>query len=319
MLNIRQLLAFLIVFSLSGCADEQTFAPVENRGRVAAINSDHYRVQPGDTLYSIAWASNLDYRQLATLNHLKMPYAVQAGQMLRVKLPELKTAQLAKPSTHVSESKKTLLSLEAPQQLALPNPDKEKKYPIKSSPNDSNVIYQSSDHAQLPIPGPVQLSGISVNQIKSQKQPPIYESKYAVNEKHELDKRKDLIFRKKSVHCFIWPTQGKTIGEFSTSQLGNKGIDIAGHYGQPVKACESGVVVYSGSGLRGYGNLIIIKHNVSLLSAYAHNSELNVTEGAQVQAGQEIALMGRAPSGQPMLHFEIRRDGKPVNPIQYLP
>ncbi len=319
---MKRLIALSLVTFLSACTEVDTVAPVENRGLVAAINSDQYRVQKGDTLYSIAWASNLDYRQLAAINHLKAPFALQAGKILRVKLPSSQLAHLEKPLPYSKTvkvgAKNNLLVLESPRQLVLPTPKDEKKSHLKSTLNEPYVNHQSKERSQLPMPDPARLSALPTNEIISQKQTKIYDSNHAINEKNEQEERKDLIFAKKCVHCFLWPTQGKIVGQYSSSQLGNKGIDIAGQYGQPVKASQSGVVVYSGSGLRGYGNLIIIKHNVSLLSAYAHNSELIVTEGMQVKAGQEIAFMGRAPSGQEMLHFEIRRDGKPVNPTQYL-
>ncbi len=99
----------------------------------------------------------------------------------------------------------------------------------------------------------------------------------------------------------------------------NKGIDIAGKLGQPVIATAAGSVVYAGSGLRGYGELVIIKHNDTFISAYGHNRRLLVNEGQQVKAGQQIAEMGSTGTDQVKLHFEIRRQGKPVDPLQYLP
>ena len=113
------------------------------------------------------------------------------------------------------------------------------------------------------------------------------------------------------------PTQGKTIGGFGRG--GNKGLDIGGTFEQPVRAAARGRVVYAGSGLVGYGKLVIVKHNNRLLSAYAHNERLHVGEGDEVAGGQRIADMGRSGKGRAMLHFEIRRDGKPVNPVRYLP
>lgn len=117
---------------------------------------------------------------------------------------------------------------------------------------------------------------------------------------------------------WIWPVHGKLIKSFSIDKL-NKGIDIAGKAGQPIVAAASGVVVYASNGLRGYGNLIIVKQNDEYLSAYAHNQQLLVKEGQLVQAGQEIATMGNTDAKRVMLHFEIRRAGKPVNPLKYLP
>ncbi len=116
-----------------------------------------------------------------------------------------------------------------------------------------------------------------------------------------------------------WPTNGKVIRGFSIKGTGNKGIDIAGISGQSVKAASQGKVVYSGSGLLGYGQLIIIKHNETYLSAYAHNRKLLVNEGERVRVGQMIAEMGETGTNRVKLHFEIRRYGKPVDPLKYLP
>jgi lipoprotein NlpD len=118
---------------------------------------------------------------------------------------------------------------------------------------------------------------------------------------------------------WIWPVRGRILRAYQQDGNGKKGIDIDGHTGQPVKAAASGKVVYVGSGLVGYGRLIIVKHNESLLSAYGHNSELLVAEGDHVTAGQTIAKMGNSGTNRTMLYFEIRKDGKPVNPMQYLP
>lgn len=114
-----------------------------------------------------------------------------------------------------------------------------------------------------------------------------------------------------------WPIEGKILKNFS--QTGNKGIDINGKIGQKVKSAATGKVVYTGSGLAGYGNLLIVKHNYLYLSAYANNSRLLVKEGQAVNKGQVIAEVGRVGSRQASLHFEIRKNGKPVNPKQYLP
>ncbi|MCB1827522.1 MAG: peptidoglycan DD-metalloendopeptidase family protein [Coxiellaceae bacterium] len=115
-----------------------------------------------------------------------------------------------------------------------------------------------------------------------------------------------------------WPARGRIIQGFSPDLAGNRGIDIAGRFGEPVHAAASGEVVYSGDGVRGYGNLLIIKHNDSYLSAYAFNRKLLVKLGQRVRAGQVIAEMGRNNAGRVMLHFEIRRNGKPQNPERYL-
>ncbi len=116
-----------------------------------------------------------------------------------------------------------------------------------------------------------------------------------------------------------WPAKGAVIGRFSSNGSLNKGIDIAGELGEPVFAASDGAVVYAGSGLRGYGELIIIKHSDTYVSAYGHNGRLLVREGQQVKVGQSIAEMGSTGTDRVKLHFEIRRQGKPVDPLQYLP
>ena len=116
-----------------------------------------------------------------------------------------------------------------------------------------------------------------------------------------------------------WPARGKILQSFSSSSGKNKGIDIAGKLGETVKAAASGSVVYAGSGLLGYGRLVIIKHNEQFLSAYAHNRVLTVKEGDKVKGGQKIAEIGSSGTTSTKLHFEIRSNGKPVDPVRYLP
>jgi len=118
---------------------------------------------------------------------------------------------------------------------------------------------------------------------------------------------------------WVWPTSGPVIRPFSPDGIGKKGIDIGGRQGQSVVAAAAGKIVYSGSGLKGYGKLIIIKHNKRYLSAYAHNRSLTTKEGDWVRQGQRIAEMGNTDAARVMLHFEIRRHGKPVDPLKYLP
>ncbi len=118
---------------------------------------------------------------------------------------------------------------------------------------------------------------------------------------------------------WLWPATGTLVGLYSSNTSLNKGIDIAGKLGQPIIATADGSVVYAGSGLRGYGELVIIKHNDTFISAYGHNRRLLVNEGQKVKAGQQIAEMGSTGTDRVKVHFEIRRQGKPVDPLQYLP
>ena len=120
------------------------------------------------------------------------------------------------------------------------------------------------------------------------------------------------------VSDWVWPAQGNLIGKFSLAQRRN-GIEIAGESGSPVRVAASGKVVYSGTGLIGYGRIIIVKHSTQFLSVYAHNSHVVVKEGDTVKQGQKIAEMGSTDADRVKLHFEIRRNGKPVDPLSYLP
>ncbi|HVR80979.1 MAG TPA: peptidoglycan DD-metalloendopeptidase family protein, partial [Luteimonas sp.] len=122
-----------------------------------------------------------------------------------------------------------------------------------------------------------------------------------------------------SPFAWRWPVDGQLIGRYVPGEPTQQGIDVAGNAGAPVRAAADGVVVYSGSGLVGYGELIIIKHNDQWLSAYGHNRSRMVNEGQIVKAGQQIAEMGHSGAARDMLHFEIRYNGKPVDPLQYLP
>ncbi len=124
-------------------------------------------------------------------------------------------------------------------------------------------------------------------------------------------KSKDLVWK--------WPAQGRIISYYSNKGTVNKGINLEGKRGEPVYAAASGKVVYVGSGLLGYGNLIIINHNQEYLSAYAHNSNIFVKENENVNVGEKVAEIGNSGATRTMLHFEIRKDGKPVNPLRYLP
>lgn len=226
---------------------ETNYAPVQNAWSVSEDKSGTYTVQPGDTLYAIAWRYNLDYRALAQENHIPLPYVVQVGQVLSVK-PVVYHAEVNQKVTMTSSS------------IA------QKKASQSKSIKKINKTTLST--AIIPL-------------------------------------------------RWVWPAKGKIIAHYSPS-VSQKGIDIAGQEGEPILAAATGKVAYAGNGLRGYGNLIIIKHNEEFLSAYAHNDTLLVREGDEVKAGQKIATMGKSEAKRVMLHFEIREAGKSVNPLLYV-
>jgi lipoprotein NlpD len=243
-----------------------------------------YVIQKGDTLYSIAFDHGLDYREVAEQNNIENPAAIQIGQQIKL----LPSEDVVIERTRI-ESKPLAANVEKkdqPKVVKLPYSDKavaqiEKLQGEPGSP--AVVIVAPLPPPPLPVVKPVQ----------------------------EADSATD--------DGLDWgmPTKGKVIGDYSES-ANRKGVDIAGTKGQPVLASAAGKVVYSGSGLRGYGKLVIIKHNKTFLSAYAHNEQILVKEGQSVSKGQKIAEMGSTDADQVKLHFEIRKFGKPVDPAKFL-
>jgi lipoprotein NlpD len=281
---------------LAGCASSEHRAPVYERAEAeknAAMANrsprekdwrpDSYIVQKGDTLFSIAFNYGFDYHELAESNGIQDPGVISIGQEIRLFPNRAKTATTAAPA------------VVKPIEILVKEQPKLVKYPY------SEAAMAQIDKVQEQA-APV---ATTVAKVESAARPDTAtEDSADTGEEPALE----------------WglPTQGKLIGQFSES-ANRKGIDIAGKLGQPVLASASGKVVYSGSGLRGYGKLIIIKHNNTYLSAYAHNDKVLVKEGQAVSRGQKIAEMGKTDSKEVKLHFEVRRFGKPVDPEKYLP
>ena len=222
------MLFFLSVLSLLvlyGCSSYKSDAPVKDVTLSRVGNHLIHRVVFGETLYSIAWYYNRDYRDLALINRLKPPYTIKAGQIIYLN-KTTKSYRITKKQFH-----------------------------------------------------------------------------------------KECLRKKKLVRHWVSPAMGHVIRGFSYE---NRGIDISGRYGAPIYAVERGTVVYAGNGIRGYGNLIVIKHNGNYLTAYAYNKRMLVRTNQYVVRGEKIATMGKTDQGKVMLHFEIRLKGKPVNPKYYI-
>lgn len=219
----KWIFCIVFCFCLSGCGGDGRAAPVINAWYQKGAASHFYIAREGDTIYSIAFAFGLDYRDLVEVNHLVPPYVIVRGQRLVM--------------THRPPGQAT----------------------------ETEVIGQ-------PAPAPT----------------------------------------------WHWPTQGRVTAPFSTNPAGRPGLSISGKMGQPIRASTDGTVVYSGDGVRGYGNLIIIKRDDSYMSAYAFNERNLVVVNDKVRAEQVIARMGQNDAGHALLYFEIRHNGKPVDPMQYL-
>jgi len=279
----------LLVVLLVACTTAPVNAPVVSLGEVpqtrlagpsGAHRAGHYIVRRGDTLYSVAWQNGLNFRQLAEMNAIRPPYTIYVGQSLRL-APRagVRTTPLSTPG---HESTAT---------------------PESRSPPAAKTPPASTGSRPAPRPGPVKATAIAGIQGT-----PVPESPGG-----------NAPALPAVVTHWVWPARGPLLRGYTPDATGKKGIDIGGRIGEPIVSAAAGKVVYSGSGLVGYGRLIIIKHNDSLLSAYGHNSKLLVTEGDYVRAGQIIAKMGSSGTSSARLYFEIRRDGKPVNPLRYLP
>ncbi|HXZ97435.1 MAG TPA: peptidoglycan DD-metalloendopeptidase family protein [Burkholderiales bacterium] len=272
--------------------------------QVGGAPAEFYTVQKGDTLYSIALAHDLDYRELAQWNNISDPATVSEGRQLRL-APPLETVITAPLITTPGVEGKPVENVEG---KPLPPPGM-----VKTEPKAVKLPYSDQALAQL--------QKLEAPRSKSEPSPeikPEIKTENKIESKTESKTENKIPGAAAGEIDWGWPAAGKVVSGFSeTANL--KGVDIAGKLGEPVLASAPGKVVYSGSGLRGYGKLIIIKHNDTYLSAYAHNSEILVKEGQAVVKGQKIGEMGDSDADQVKLHFEIRRLGKPVDPLKYLP
>ncbi|MHB8667735.1 MAG: peptidoglycan DD-metalloendopeptidase family protein [Burkholderiales bacterium] len=327
----------LVASLLAGCSSQPVQAPVFERtpsGAIApspqpvgGVRSDtYYTVRRGDTLFSIALDHGLDYKDLAAWNNLDNPNMIRSGQQLRIKPPPAaqEATVTVNPVTTSGRIEARPLGTPGSSAAAATAPPPSAAAPLASgsaaSPAGSGAVVSEPLARKLPY-SPENLA--LLQRSDAQSNPPVPAAPAAApaptpaaapapagNGAAAAADNDDKV-------DWGWPLQGKIIAGFS--EANNKGLDIAGKTGDPVFASAPGRVVYSGSGLRGYGKLVIIKHNKTYLSAYAHNSVILVKEGQNVVKGQKIAEVGSTDSDRPELHFEIRKLGKPVDPAKYLP
>ena len=276
--------------------------PTTNAPDYSQINKGFYKgntytVRKGDTMFLIAYISGLDVKELAALNNMKEPYNLSVGQTLKVS--NGRSQSVAQPAV-------------------APQPQTPVQQPMSSEPTvtytpGANGTQYGSDGT---ITGPVKATAGGLPPVNTApvNQPVQIQNQPVVSQPIPQDNAPVA-----STIAWRWPTSGNVVQGFSSSDGGNKGIDIGGSRGQAVNAAADGRVVYAGNALRGYGNLIIIKHNDDFLSAYAHNDSILVKDQQEVKAGQQIAKMGNTGTNDVKLHFEIRYKGKSVDPTRYLP
>lgn len=246
-----------------------------------AGKAGYYTVKPGDTMTRIGLETGQSWRDIARWNGLVNPNRIEIGQVLRVVPPAPSTV----PAVTV---------------IAAPRPDA-----AAGAAGAASAPAQNAGVATVtPIPrSGVTTSAVAPSAVTATAVPPVQASTPAPAVEEEV--------------ALIWPAAGSVLAGFD--EVKNKGLDIGGAAGDPVLAAADGRVVYVGSSLRGYGNLIILKHNNTYLTAYAHNQVLLVKEDQTVRKGQKIAEMGSSDTDRTKLHFEVRRQGKPVDPVKYLP
>lgn len=310
------LMAVIAIVALAGCTTATRQAPVEDRSKatrppaVASVPAPaatpapaplpgaenagkpgHYTVKPGDTLLRIALDNGQNWRDVARWNNLDNPNLVEVGQVLRVVPP----APVAWPAPAPAADPTAATA------RAVPGAGRVESRPLdgKAASVPAGPVVAAAPMAAPPTPPP----------STPPAPPPAPAAAAGDGAAAARDSTEDLVW--------IWPASGTVVAGFDEGR--NKGLTIAGKAGDPVLAAGDGRVVYAGSSLRGYGNLVIVKHNEVFLTAYAHNQVLLVKDDQVVRRGQKIAEMGSTDAERVQLHFEIRRQGKPVDPAKLLP
>ena len=262
-----------------------------------------HTVQKGDTLIGIALQYGLDYRELAIWNNIDNPNVIKVDEVLRVTAPTFAaaTANGAGKEPRPGAPVATPLAPSAQPSAAGERPVTNTAT-LKTEPRGGKIPYTDQAFQRLSLQSstatPASQAAPAPTAVPAANAP-VAPSMPATEDVE-----------------WGWPVKGKLTSTFTEA---NKGIDIAGSKGTAVTAAGAGKVIYSGSGLRGYGRLVIIKHNVTWFSAYAHNEKIIVAEGQEVKRGQKIAEMGTSDTDQVKLHFEIRKNGKPLDPTKFLP
>ena len=314
---LGRIVVFTLIVLMVGCGAPGPIMPGSSTTPPSttstASNPTAYRVVGGDTLYSIAFRYGLDWREIARWNAIDPPYTIQVGQRLRLR-PPVGTIT-ATTTTDGSDLPGETSTLGTP-----PRPVESR--PIASGSTGSEpAIDQDEDTARVPLP-PITAPPRPAPETRPEPRPSVTRPSATEPQQEAPASSADVVTtgsgRNTAGATWFWPTEGRLTRRFNASDT-RKGIHIAGENGQPIRATANGEVVYSGNGLIGYGELIIIKHTDSMLSAYAHNRERLVEQGDRVQAGQLIAHMGEFEPNRPLLHFEIRRNGQPDDPVKYLP
>lgn len=301
----RMLLPAVLVALLSACANSPP-APVVDRGtsavkRPAATTAEtrpgFYTVKKGDTLYSIALDHGQPYRDVAAWNNIENPGVIRVGQSLRI-APQDDGGGVVTPIRNGD-----VVAIKPVDTMPVTVASTGGQAAFKQEPKGGKQPYteEAWTRAQQVAAAPVAAKAAETAPEKPAEKTP----------------EKPVTTGSDEVSDWVWPTTGTVATTFAEGS--SKGIDIPAKAGQPVLAASGGTVTLVSSAVRGYGNLVVIKHSQTLLSVYAHNSKVLVEEKQTVTKGQKIAEVGATDTDSPKLHFEIRRMGKPVDPLKFLP
>jgi lipoprotein NlpD len=266
--------------------DAKVLPGSENAGKPG-----YYTVKPGDTLIRIGLETGQNWKDIVRWNNLENPNVVEVGQVLRVVPPGPTPAATSVPATSV------------------PDTSAASTRPIAAAKIDTKPLDSARPPATAPAAPPAALPSAASPPALPATPPAALPGSVAAPSSAARQGDDDV--------NWTWPATGIVLTSFDDAR--SKGLAIAGKVGDPVMAAADGRVVYAGSGLRGYGNLVIVKHNATYLTAYAHNQTLLVKEDQAVRRGQKIAEMGSTDSDRVQLHFEIRKQGKPIDPARLLP
>lgn len=302
---IRFLAPVFILFSLAACT--QAPAPTVDRSPTAqaarTVGPGEYLVKRGDTLYRIARESGMDHNELASINNISDPTSLREGQILRLTragAPSPDTATVATPIGVGSGVESHPLDMPAP--VVVTGTLREPRGGKEPYSDEANARLNSA--AAPPQAGTPPVAPVKQSAVQVQDQPVVTPATTA--QTAQVDGI-----------TWAWPSAAKIQAPYNGTT--NKGIDFAGRLGDPVLAAADGRVLYVGEALAGYGKLVIVKHGTNHLSVYAHNNRILVKEGQSVKLGQKIAEMGSSGTTGVKLHFEIRKQGKPVDPGPFLP
>lgn len=312
----RSTLLALFLVALNGCAQRSEPAPVDSvyNGRTiydytrGSLSAPIYEVQSGDTLYSIAFRAEMDLRDIARLNNLTEPYQIFPGQELRL-APEpsgVRVASVKETPTRANNEQNNVKERKDTQSTDL-TPSVASKNEQEYGGNRTAQRTSSNSSSDVRAQQPTASAPAQPRTAAARRSQPAPTASAATTNSASGNIE------------WQWPSQGRITQRFRSDRPGASGIIFSGVKGDPVTAAAAGRVVYVGSALRGFGRLIILKHNDDFITAYAHNDQLLVSEQETVAAGQKIATMGDSDADDIRLRFELRYQGSSVNPEQYLP